>query len=51
VASNVQLPTTSSSNEEFFCKGAIAFFVAVIAGFGLIWLGVYLLLVRRDLWL
>lgn len=51
VVSNVQQPATSARNEEFLPKGAIAFFAAVLAGFGLIWLAIYLLLVQRHLWL
>jgi hypothetical protein len=51
VAPRIQQPSTIASNEDFFPKGAIAFFVAVIAGFGLIWLGLYLLLVQRQLML
>ena len=39
------------ANEGFFPKGAIAFFVAMIAGYGVIWLAIYLLLVQRQLWL
>ena len=34
---------------EFSPKGAIAFFVAMLVGFGLIWFGMYLLLVHRQL--
>jgi len=34
---------------EFFPKGAIAFFVAMLVSFGLIWVGMYLLLVHRQL--
>jgi len=34
---------------DFFPKGAIAFFVAMLAAFGLIWFGMYLLLVHRQL--
>lgn len=35
--------------EEFFPKGAIAFFVTMLGGFALIWLGMYVLLVHRQL--
>jgi hypothetical protein len=38
-----------SSSEEFFPKGALAFFAAMLIGFGLIWLGMYLLMVQRQL--
>lgn len=52
MASKVRQPTIASpSEEEFFPKGAIAFFVAMIAGFGVIWLAIYLLLLQRQLWL
>jgi hypothetical protein len=51
VASKLEQPTGSANEKEFFPRGAIAFFVTMIAGFGLIWLGVYLLLVQRQLWL
>jgi hypothetical protein len=43
--------TSPDSNEAFFPKGAIAFFAAMLTGFGLIWLGMYLLMVQRKLWL
>jgi len=39
----------STNEAEFFPKGAIAFFIAMLASFGLIWLGMYLLLVHRQL--
>jgi hypothetical protein len=39
----------SPETEQFFPKGAIAFFTAMLIGFGLIWLGMYLLLVQRQL--
>jgi len=38
----------SRPNEEFFPKGAIAFFASMLIGFGLIWLGMYLLMVHRH---
>lgn len=34
--------------EEFFPKGAIAFFVSMIVGFGLIWAGLFALMVHRQ---
>lgn len=34
---------------EFFPHGAIAFFVTMLGGFVLIWLGMYWLLVQRQL--
>lgn len=40
-----------NKNEEFFPKGAIAFFVTMMGGFGVIWLGMYWMLVHRNLWL
>ena len=39
---------TSNEPEEFFPKGAIAFFVCLMAGFALIWAGIYLLMVHRQ---
>jgi hypothetical protein len=41
--------TVSRSREEFFPKGAIAFFACMLIGFGLIWLGMYLVMVQRQL--
>jgi hypothetical protein len=37
-----------TSGEDFFPKGAIAFFAVMLIGFGLIWLGMYLLMVHRQ---
>jgi hypothetical protein len=37
-----------SNENEFFPRGAIAFFVAMIVCYGIIWLGIYLLLVHRQ---
>ncbi len=34
---------------DFFPKGSIAFFIVMLVSFGLIWLGMYLLLVHRQL--
>lgn len=51
VAEVAQAREASPTEEEFFPKGAIAFFVTMIAGFGLIWLGMYWMLVHRNLWL
>jgi hypothetical protein len=39
---------TSNESDEFFPRGAIAFFVSLIIGFALIWAGVYLLMVHRQ---
>lgn len=41
----------SRAEMEFFPKGAIAFFASMLVGFGLIWLGMYLLMVKREFWL
>jgi hypothetical protein len=35
-------------SEEFFPKGAIAFFIALLVGFSMIWAGVYMLMVHRQ---
>ncbi|HTQ58705.1 MAG TPA: hypothetical protein VMI32_00655 [Candidatus Solibacter sp.] len=51
MTSKTEESNTSANSEKFFPKGAIAFFVLMIAGFGLIWLGIYLLLVQRQFWL
>jgi len=51
VTTPVQRTNDDPANVEFFPKGAIAFFVAMIAGYGVIWLAIYLLLVQRQLWL
>jgi hypothetical protein len=34
---------------DFFPRGAIAFFAVMIAAYGLIWLGIYYLLLHRQL--
>jgi hypothetical protein len=39
----------ASAKDEFFPKGAIAFFVSMLIGFALIWVGIYLLMVHRQL--
>jgi len=39
----------TDAQDEFFPKGAIAFFASMLIGFGLIWLGMYLLMVHRQL--
>jgi hypothetical protein len=36
-------------DEDFFPRGAIAFFAVMIAAYGLIWLGIYCLLLHRQL--
>ena len=44
VSNNNLTPTEG----EFFPRGAIAFFVAMIAAYGLIWLAIYFLLLHRQ---
>lgn len=39
---------SAPDEKGFFPVGAIAFFLAMIAGYGVIWLGIYLLLVHRH---
>jgi hypothetical protein len=46
-----EIRESSKGDEEFFPKGAIAFFAAMIVGFGLTWLGIYFLLLYRQSWL
>jgi hypothetical protein len=41
------MPTKNGA--EFVPKGAIAFFIAMLVSFGLIWFGMYLLLLYRQL--
>lgn len=36
-------------DENFFPRGAIAFFALMIAAYGLIWLGIYFLMLHRHL--
>ncbi len=43
--------TDLNSNDEFVPQGAIAFFVAMLIAFAVIWAGLYLLLVQRQLWI
>ena len=38
----------AQDHAEFFPKGAIAFFIAMLLSFGLIWFGMYLLLLHRQ---
>ena len=38
----------AQNDAEFFPKGAIAFFVAMLVSFGLIWFGMYMLLLHRQ---
>lgn len=37
------------NQENFFPSGSIAFFAVMLVSFGLIWLGMYLLLLHRQL--
>ena len=48
MASKAPLQSATTSKEDFFPKGAVAFFAGVIITFGLIWLGLYALLVQRH---
>jgi hypothetical protein len=41
--------TPPKKQEDFFPSGSIAFFVVMLVSFGLIWLGMYLLLLHRQL--
>jgi hypothetical protein len=43
--------TGSGPEPAFFPKGALAFFGVMLAAFAVIWLGMYFLLVQRQLWL
>ena len=40
--------SNSANAEEFSPEGAAAFFVVMILSFGLIWLGMYALLLHRQ---
>jgi hypothetical protein len=40
---------SKSNGGDFFPRGAIAFFAAMIAVYGIIWLGIYALLVYRQM--
>jgi hypothetical protein len=37
-----------ATEKEFFPRGAIAFFASMILVYGLIWLGIYFLLLHRQ---
>ena len=39
---------TSSKKAEFFPRGAIAFFVLMVAFFSIVWLFFYVLMIRRH---
>jgi len=47
----VIVDNSQPTDEKFFPRGAIAFFAAMLGCFGLIWLGMYFLLVHRQMWL
>ncbi len=38
----------SNEAQEFFPRGAIAFFISLLVGFALIWAGVYMLMFHRE---
>ena len=40
--------TIPHETHDFFPKGAIAFFAAMLIGFALIWAGLYVLMVHRE---
>jgi hypothetical protein len=42
-------PEMQAEGEEFYPRGAIAFFVAMLIGFGIIWGGLYMVMVHRAL--
>jgi hypothetical protein len=44
-----EIKVAPKTDAEFFPKGAIAFFVAMLLSFGAIWLGMYLILAHRQL--
>ncbi len=44
----LNIDDSANSEKEFFPRGAIAFFAAVIGSYGLIWLGIFLLLIHRQ---
>ncbi len=46
--SPIRPATRSPSAEEFFPKGAIAFFAALIVFFGSVWMGLYALMIYRH---
>jgi hypothetical protein len=48
IASSQSKTIIPDESEEFFPRGAIAFFVVLIIGFALIWAGIYLLMVHRQ---
>lgn len=40
--------TSAPDEKEFFPVGAIAFFISMILAYGVIWLGIYVLLLHRH---
>jgi hypothetical protein len=46
---NPKSETPVKNKADFFPSGSIAFFVVMLVSFGLIWLGVFFLLVHRQL--
>ena len=42
-------PESQVEAEEFYPKGAIAFFVSMLIGFGIIWGALYMMMVHRAL--
>ncbi len=44
----MDIDNPADSEKEFFPRGAIAFFAAVICSYGLIWLAIFLLLIHRQ---
>lgn len=42
------MSVTPSKEVQFFPRGAIAFFVLMIAFFSLVWLFLYVLMIRRH---
>ncbi|HET6142390.1 MAG TPA: hypothetical protein VG272_02180 [Candidatus Acidoferrales bacterium] len=42
-------PEMQADGEEFYPKGAIAFFVSMLIGFGIIWGALYMVMVHRAL--
>jgi hypothetical protein len=45
----VGIDESQTAEEEFFPRGAIAFFAVMVVAYGLVWLGIYCLLLHRQL--
>lgn len=45
----MSIDDSQHTEEDFFPRGAIAFFAAIVVAYGLIWLGIYCLLLHRQL--